>query len=317
MNVTPPDPNPLKDVQNILGFLLAGFAGILGFIGLRSGEVTTVLRNDSAQASLIALILLLAALAAVIGVATPPGRANTPWLAMVAIFCLLFSLGPLVILQIPVVSSKSEHATTLAIFAGLLGIGIVALYILLCNRKDPWTKGSMPTQLVCIIASVILLATSAYGAMRLETDSQLNSSVQLSASIVQNTPGTDTLSLHVTAFKVTTVGYVGIIILGLPDGIPIIRDCKPRIVYRYNAGCSRDPCAYFYDKCKVIFGGTVPPDASGNINETLRDGIVTGKYQDISVQASVCHTLKGCRSAGSYVSRFDIHLSNLPSASAH
>lgn len=315
MNVTP-DPNPLKDVQNILGFLLAGFAGILGFIGLRSGEVTTVLRNDSAQASLIALILLLAALAAVIGVATP-GRAKTPWLAMVAIFCLLFSLGPLVILQIPVVSSKSEQAGTLAIFLGLLGTGIVALYILLCNRSDPWTRGSIPTQLVCIIASVILLATSAYGAMRLETDSQLNSSVQLSASIVQNTPGTDTLSLHVTAFKVTTVGYVGIIILGLPNGIPIIRDCEPRVVLRYNVGCSRDPCAYFYGKCRVIFGGTVPPDASGNINETLRDGIVTGKYQDISVQASVCHTLKGCSSEGSYVSRFDIHLSNLPSASAN
>ncbi len=43
--------NPFKDVQNILGFLLAGFGGIISFLGLQSAEVTTVLRNDPAQAS--------------------------------------------------------------------------------------------------------------------------------------------------------------------------------------------------------------------------------------------------------------------------
>src|SRR5215467_1895573 len=45
--------NRLSDVQNLLGFLLAGFGGVLSFIGLRSTEVTTVLRNNSKQASLI------------------------------------------------------------------------------------------------------------------------------------------------------------------------------------------------------------------------------------------------------------------------
>ena len=45
--------NPLGDVQNILGFLLAGFAGVLGFIGLRSAEVSTVLRNELPKAAAV------------------------------------------------------------------------------------------------------------------------------------------------------------------------------------------------------------------------------------------------------------------------
>ena len=46
--------NPFKDVQNNLGFLLAGFGGIISFLGLQSAEVTTVLRNDPGQASMVA-----------------------------------------------------------------------------------------------------------------------------------------------------------------------------------------------------------------------------------------------------------------------
>jgi VIT1/CCC1 family predicted Fe2+/Mn2+ transporter len=60
--------NPFKDVQNILGFLLAGFGGIISFLGLQSAEVTTVLRNDPAQASVVAAILTLGMLAAVLTV---------------------------------------------------------------------------------------------------------------------------------------------------------------------------------------------------------------------------------------------------------
>ena len=55
-------------MQNILGFLLAGFGAILSFLGLRSTEVTTVLRNDPGQASLVAAILLAGVLAAVLTV---------------------------------------------------------------------------------------------------------------------------------------------------------------------------------------------------------------------------------------------------------
>jgi hypothetical protein len=53
--------SPLKDVQNILGFLIAGFAGILSFIGLRSGEVSAVLRNPETEqpASVIVMFCFL------------------------------------------------------------------------------------------------------------------------------------------------------------------------------------------------------------------------------------------------------------------
>ena len=36
----------LGDVRNLLGFLVAGFAGVLNVLGLKSGEIGVVLRNE-------------------------------------------------------------------------------------------------------------------------------------------------------------------------------------------------------------------------------------------------------------------------------
>jgi hypothetical protein len=82
----------ITDIRNVLGFLLAGFGAILSFLGLRSTEVTTVLRNDPGQASLIALLLLLGVLAAVLTVAMDSTK-NLPLPGAVAIVLTLFGVG--------------------------------------------------------------------------------------------------------------------------------------------------------------------------------------------------------------------------------
>lgn len=99
--MSPAEDNRLSDVQNLLGFVLAGFGGVLSFIGLRSTEVTTVLRNNSKQASLVALLLLLSVLAAVLSIAIPSTKKVTLVRAL-AIAVLLLTIGPIVILLIPI-----------------------------------------------------------------------------------------------------------------------------------------------------------------------------------------------------------------------
>jgi hypothetical protein len=298
-------PSPLKDTQNLLGFLLAGFAGVLSFLGLRSDEITTVLRNDTRQATLIALTLLLATLAAAVGVAIPSDH-RVPWLCMAGVFFLLLALGAFVIYKIPSGAITGNRKDSLVDGFVLAAVGGVALLASLPKLKD----GAISTQFVFIMASIILLATSMYGAMRLETDSQLNSAVQISASVAKDNSET-TLSVHVTASKIREVGYIGINVMALPSGIPFVTLCGRIKVRQGAASCTEDPCAYL-SQCVVIFGGTVPPDPSGGVDESLSDALITGQYQDITVKASVCQTQKGCTSLGSAGSRVDLHLTNPP-----
>jgi hypothetical protein len=179
---------------------------------------------------------------------------------------------------------------------------------------------------------VILLSTSVYGAMRLEANSQLTSSVQISANIARKAPHT-TLSVHVTGFKIRTIGYVDITVFGLLSKVPLVSKCHrlasgrsartagpssspspttpPPVTYVH---CIEDPCSYLPSQCQMIFGAIFPPNASGNINETMNDGLVPGKYQDISVIAQICQSQKGCGPAagGPPASHLDIRLSRLP-----
>ena len=303
--------NPLKDGQNILGFLLAGFAGVLGFIGLKSSEVTTVLRNDTPQATLVALILLLSVLAAVIGVALPNTR-KTSWVCMAGVFCLLLSLGAFVIYQIPVSSSVEESKNSSFYACILAGVGAAALLVaavLQVSRKQL----IIPDQFVFIMASVILLATSMYGAMRLETGSQQNPSVQVSANATRSGIYT-ALSVHVIASKLSNSYYIGVSVVGLKTGIHFQALCQETMKPDQVLLCTENPCRWL-DDCVVIFGGVFPPDVTGSVDETLADMLIPGQYQDITVRGSVCAEVGSCPIPGKIVSRVDIHLSNLPPVS--
>jgi hypothetical protein len=127
-------------------------------------------------------------------------------------------------------------------------------------------------------------------------------------------------SWNVTGFKIEVAGYVGVIISGLPSTVPAESTCSA-----YSDAeavqCMEAPCHFM--QCQVIFVATIPPNASGDIDETISDGIVPAGYQDISVEALVCKGKGGCSeaehpSAGRAdhpsVSKLDIHLLGSPTA---
>lgn len=307
--------NPLSDVQNLLGFLLAGFGGVLSFIGLRSTEVTTVLRNNGPQASLVALLLLLSVLAAVISVAVP-STAKIPLLRALAIFILLLIVGPIVVLLIPI---KNPQPLAVLVAMIVVALVIIAVAVLVWDTvpsnwrlpKPSVNYRPVPLQLIFIIASVVLIGGSIYGAIRLETVSQLNSDVQLGAQITKS--GNDTaLSVHVTASKVKDRGYIGISVVGLPSTVAITVECGKVDVPLNGAPCSEDPCAYLRTQCERILGETVTPDAAGDINQTINDTLIAGNFQDIHVQAVLCSSGGTCQSVSQAGSRLDVHLLNFP-----
>ena len=55
----------VETVQNLLGFLIAGFAAVLSFIGIKSSEIASILRNEEPLIGFIALPFLFSIITAI------------------------------------------------------------------------------------------------------------------------------------------------------------------------------------------------------------------------------------------------------------
>lgn len=367
--------NNWNTVQNLLGFLLAGFGAVLSFIGLRSTEVTTVLRNYPDQASLIALFLLLGVLSAVLIVATDTLGATAVSLASAAgIVLMLFGVGAAIIFAIPV--GETPGLLSLVIGIALVVVGIAALIYgtaagtdkkpgvgtaagtdkkpestsqdplarrlriglsqvvagiaaLIYKKPESTSQDSLarrlrdpttvPLSVIFILASVIFIAISAYGAMRLETNSQRSFDAQVVAGVSMNGSG-ETLSIHVTASRIKNNNYIGISVRGLPPAITL--PGQPHAITlaaacdivgqtpTHSATCPEDPCYWLTTvggSCQTVMAATVAPNDSGDVDETLNTPLSVGQFQDIHVQAVICsHTTENCFSLSNSGSKLDI-----------
>lgn len=346
--------NTIDNVRNVLGFLLAGFGAILSFLGVRSSEVTTVLRNDTLQASLIALILLLGVLAAVSAVATS-SKQRVVLPAVVAIGCSLVGLAALVVFFIPIDAALITVSGAISLAVGCIlivaGMGTLIFYRPFwadqgvgqgkgkgksagtgrpgqdeaqggrkasSNRtigKRGWQKQwpestlkrSMQIVDVLLLAGVLLLGIAVYGAMRLETKSQLSFSAQVGAVFSLN-GSIATASVDIAATKIAQSDWVFVDVYGLPAGIDLSYECmqlyQDFTIPSNSAPCTSDPCLYFSQQkyssklnvsCVALLNGSILPNASGDVDETLTAPFLAAKYQDVDVRAEVCSlSLKGC-----------------------
>jgi hypothetical protein len=327
--------NNLTNIKNVLGFLLAGFGAILSFLGIRSSEVSTILRNNSPQASLIALILVFGVLAAVSAI-TIDSIKKVNIASAVAIGIVLFGLGALVNFAIPIGPNlfTIDGVISLAIGCLLVVGGTTALLryrpfwiqrggevrtpigTLLPGADEAsghrtvrsnddedkrklrklWLNSAArrPVDLIdlLILASVVLTATAAYGAVRLESKSQLSFSSQVGASFSTNGPLT-TVSIDIAATKIPQADWIYVYIFAVPvKGINLTIMCKNGGPKSNINHCITDPCGTYFgdqlDVCNVLLNGTIVPNASGDVDETLSVPFLTAKFQDVDVRAEVC-----------------------------
>jgi hypothetical protein len=153
-----PVKNIFGDVQNLLGFLLAGSGAILSFLGLRSTEVTTVLRNNAIQASLLALIFLLGILAAVLTMVIGDTSARlVSWEAAGSLVLALLGAGALVIHLIPVSSAPGMRSLVLGYALGLTGVICLVASTVTRDRFIGMTGLSLALLGVVILAFYIIL----------------------------------------------------------------------------------------------------------------------------------------------------------------
>lgn len=322
------DDNNLNNIRNVLGFLLAGFGAIVSFLGIRSSEVTTILRNDAWQASLIALILLAGVLSAVWAIMTN-SKKKVFTLNAVAIGVFLLGAGALVIFFIPVGPNPFTIPGTISLVIGcvLMLAGATALvgrsvWVRHSNRRKHgswgklWLRSATQRKVdlinILIVASVLLTGIATYGAMRLESKSQLSFSSQVGASFSVDGP-IATVSVDIAASKLPQNDWVFVDVYAVPVGIKLAHICSksyvismyvpkntknertPENAAAFIAHCTTDPCIYFAGQnygwpnaCNVLLNGTIDPDAAGDVDKTLSVPFRMAKYEDIDVRAAVC-----------------------------
>ena len=224
------DDNNLTNIRNVLGFLLAGFGGLLSFLGVRSSEVSTILRNDSPQASVIALILLLGVLAAVSAITTQ-SKKKVSLASAAAMGVILFGVGALVIFAIPIGRNWLTISGWISLVIGCLlvlaGTSVLVRFPPYLVRRCPLSRVEQGVDLIdiLILSSVLLTAIAAYGAIRLESKSQLSFSSQVGASFSIN-GSLATVSVDIAATKMPQADWVYVDIYAVPTGVNLMDMCE-------------------------------------------------------------------------------------------
>jgi hypothetical protein len=295
----------LGDVRNLLGFLVAGFAGVLNVLGLKSGEIGVVLRNEPVRVSVIATFLLAGVLAAVFSIfVTAHGHPIPLIVALIFIFLLaaMFSLTVWLVPS-PFLGHSAEHYSSIVATVILLGCSAFLLRRFLTQRRQDSVSWAMHERipdllnLQCLLLAiaVALTSTAAYGALRLETISQTSTVAEIGDTL-QVTGQNDLLAISVSASKLSTSEWLGINVTAVPASWDVTALClKPQVqslAATVSVTCAQDPCYYFAnalnEQCTELSEDVIPPDASGAVQRTLSIPFSPDSFQHVQVTALTC-----------------------------
>ena len=286
----------VETAQNLLGFLIAGFAAVLSFIGINSSELASILRNEEPFIGIVALAFLLSIITAILSIFK--GNAshdNTGWptnrfavASLVFLFALVMFLPA--IIHIPFVTSPSQVITSI-VFGVLVIIAALVIAFYKGGNNEAWTLwrgNNFDLQLYLVLASVLFLTIATYAALRLESASQASPFAQLDGSVKVVNKNSAMLSLSVTSAKVPAPDRVDITVTALPRTINIESICKGITTPRGSYSCAADPCSYKAFACDSLVGWTVPPNATGAAQETLALPLSPSAYQRLHIEDQLC-----------------------------
>jgi hypothetical protein len=313
----PGRPADLSKVQSILGAVIGAFAAVLSFIGIRTSEISGILRNQEPLIGFVAVAFLLSILAAVLAI-LEPGPAARRWptrgLAF-GTFLLVVSAGPFLtdFIPVPFVTTGAQMAFGWTVGGVIFVMAALALWF---GRMQPdtagdtsdgtadqrppqppvpriarlrnWLRSDFDRQRYFVVTSILLLAMAAYAAIRIESVSQATPFAQLTARVSATSSGTDVIVLSATAAKVPIPDRVNIIVRGLARNKDIGLLCAGRSMNPGGLPCSVDPCDYKKIFCKTLVGWTLPPDGQGGVVETLVLPFSAVLYQRLQVVDQIC-----------------------------
>lgn len=244
------------DLAKYLGILITGFIGALNFVGLKSDEIASVLRNESVAPSVVALVLLLAIMASVAAtIQSGSNREITMRSFLASALCALAgALAFVASTPIPRTTSRSETYATwfLCGLTCIAGIWVARGK----HRRNPLRMGAtrkaifgfgnmISLQHALLVMAVILTSMAVYFSLRLETASQVGtSSPGLSGIITSNGgDGMSTLALAVTGDRLRNSDHIAVQVFGISRTADLDSACKD-VPYNSNPPCKDGPCDY-------------------------------------------------------------------------
>lgn len=305
----------LENTRNLLGLLLAGFIGALNFVGLKSGEVTTILRNEAVVPSFIAALLLFALMFAVSSVFVASSWRLARSLGIALIACLV-GLGSLTVLIVPVpgTTTVAQEWISGLLGGGTIGIAVAVETVQLVRRRHQrravfWVASvegapTQPTdgahtQLVLLLLGAMLAAVATYSAIRLEARSQSTDPVPQGSASVTGTGGQSSLDLTVSASRLRERSYVAVRVSGFPRSHSLADECAT-VHASQNLPCPEDPCHYL-SSCDILDGLIVSPDDSGAVHKSFAVPFSASAYQHVHVVLQTCEAQgTSCSFTGRY-----------------
>lgn len=304
----------IDGLGNAAGIVVTGFVAVLNFIGLTGAEVGNVFRSESpVVASFVYLLLAASLLVAVASIAISRDRRlfkSECWT-----LALVLSVLGLVVNERtipPPIPRVSRSASTLDIAlanagkilvsglmviifsAALLAVAIFALV----DRLSKKSRGSVSAKTALVLLATALAITSAYAGVRIEENSQLNSSYpQISAQFKPAQPGTaPTFDVSATSSRLPYSSRVDLRIYGVRKGFDVLGQCltaTSTVGYASPAPCFVAPCNYFaftsLRRCDELVVAALQPNDAGAVaprNFTVQ--VDSQNFQQVEVFAQIC-----------------------------
>ncbi|MFD5861698.1 hypothetical protein [Streptomyces chartreusis] len=265
----------LSDVGNLLGLLLAGFAGAVNLVGLRNAELTTILRNQGILVGLASILLLGALICAISSIFAGRSRRVHLWIACATIsFLLAIAAFAIYAVRIP---KTANWARGWILGGGLFLAALAITGIIAWIIRRP-RKPAISLQFTLLIASAILFSSATATAVRVEARNQATTSFPQLETSTDFKGDIGVVSAKVSATKMRDYEYVALTFYGFPRGSSTKEDY---------------PCP---DECKFLADIYINPDSFGNIERrAFKFPFSRFRYQRISVGASVCETKQARR----------------------
>jgi hypothetical protein len=292
----------LDTIKDNAGLLLVAFIGAANFIGISSGEIPNILRNEEGAANFTAVLIALAAIAAVMS-AIPKEDKEVSLLWYIPAILGVTTIFFWALTGIRLSQSGALYRFLDGVVIALAVCTVVAILMVSRLRKKCTRKGD--AKLFIFLLAVFLTIVAIYASLRVETQSQTSSNQpRLTAATIAGTGSGDKTSLAATvnASRVAAGNIVEMTVYAYEE-----LENKPRAEHPHvNEKCLQKNQCDFPEchetvGCIVVSDSISEPDPNGNVSSKIT-APVPGRAYYLIITGVIHQAKEECQKTGTSTS---------------
>ncbi len=265
-------------IKDNVGLLLVAFIGAANFIGISTGEIPNILRNEERDTNFAATLIALAILAGVMSAVLGKDKILSSWWYVPAILFLAATYF-LVLAGIQIPESTAPYEAFYYVVAVLSGITVLIAIPAVLILKRRYTR-PVNARLFALLLAVFLTVIATYAGLRVETQSQSTSNEpRLVSASIARTGDTYFLTATVNASRLAAGNVVQMAVYAYnkPKNAPEAAPPSAEPECLRTKQCSLTYC-YDANDCEVVSDSFSQPDPNGNVNSKVTIPIPARAY---------------------------------------